>query len=212
MPALASYVIDRESIKLDGYRLLCLFYANKEIARRSDPVKEFPDAAAKLEDDYFARELTRLLLSIAIALRTLDDQMQGLAQSDDARTKYMAARQIANDHFTCVLSEDLPLREVCNKIIHAVTVEPFQTDGQHPHEYDEMAMDSWREHHDHDSDTQPPLGLGWQHLSGFVGLSGTRGRERWAHVLCVPTFIEAIYVALSDPTTGWHVPAINLER
>lgn len=212
MPALASYVIDRESIKLDAYRLLCLFYANREIARRSDPVKEFPDAAAKLEDDYFARELTRLLLSIAIALRTLDDQIQGLPESDEARAKYMAARHTANNDFPCVLSERLPLREVCNKIIHAITVEPFQTEGQHPHEYDEMAMDSWREHRDPDSNCQPPLALGWQHLSGFVGLSGTKGRERWAHVLCVPTFIEAIYASLSAPTGGWHVPSISVEK
>jgi hypothetical protein len=208
MPVLASYVIDRESIKLDAYRLLCLFYANREIARRSDPVGEFPDAAAKLEEVYFGRELTRLLLSVAVALRTLDDQMQGLPDPDETRVKYMAARQIANNQFTSVLSDSLPLREVCNKIIHAVSVEPLHTDGQQPHEYDEMMMDSWREHRDPDSDAEPPRELGWQHLSGFVGLSGTKGRERWAHVLCVPTFIEAIYVLLSDPTTGWHVEPI----
>lgn len=33
----SSYVLDREAIKLNAYRLICHFYANKEIARHTDP-------------------------------------------------------------------------------------------------------------------------------------------------------------------------------
>jgi len=46
----SSYVLDRESIKLNVYRLICHFYANKEIARRADPDTK-DDAIAKLEDN-----------------------------------------------------------------------------------------------------------------------------------------------------------------
>jgi hypothetical protein len=96
MPTLATYVLDRESIKLDAYRLLSLFYANKEIARRSDPMGDFPDAAAKLEQEYFGREMTRLLLTISIALRTLDDHRE---QPVPMRVvvRYAAARGLQQD-------------------------------------------------------------------------------------------------------------------
>jgi hypothetical protein len=103
----------------------------------------------------------------------------------------------------------MPLREVCNKTIHASEVEPHKTSGEGPHQYDEMAADSWNEHYDPDSSAEPPAELGWKHLSGFVWLGGTKGRERWGHLLCVPTFVEAIYVLLSEPTRGWHVEPIR---
>tara|TARA_R110002167_G_scaffold361651_1_gene580174 strand:+ start:59 stop:319 length:261 start_codon:yes stop_codon:yes gene_type:complete len=73
----SSYVLDREAIKLNAYRLICHFYANKEIARHTDPDTR-NDAIAKLEDNYFFREISRLLLEVAISLRVLDDQMKNL--------------------------------------------------------------------------------------------------------------------------------------
>ncbi len=71
----SSYVLDREAIKLNTYRLICHFYANKEIARHTDPDTR-DDAIARLKDNYFFREISRLLLEIAISLRVLDDQMK----------------------------------------------------------------------------------------------------------------------------------------
>ncbi|MET0010730.1 MAG: hypothetical protein ABW109_22985, partial [Candidatus Thiodiazotropha sp. 6PLUC4] len=62
----SSYLLDRETIKLNAYRLICHFYANKEIARNTDPDTR-DDAIAKLEDNYFFREISRLLLEVAIS-------------------------------------------------------------------------------------------------------------------------------------------------
>ena len=88
----SSYVLDREAIKRHAYQLICLFYANKKIARLSDPMHDYPDAAALLERAFFPRELTRLLLNIAIALRTLDDQMNAQPAADPVRVAYVKAR------------------------------------------------------------------------------------------------------------------------
>src|SRR5437899_1655108 len=103
MHPLSSYVLDREAIKLNAYRLICLFYANKEIARLSDPMHEYPDAAALLERVFFARELTHLLLNIAIALRTLDDQMNALSTTDPLRMSYAKARENVNKRHNCMM-------------------------------------------------------------------------------------------------------------
>jgi hypothetical protein len=59
-----TYELDAEQIKLNAYRLGCLFFANKEIARRSDPAS--PSPAAQLEQHFFVREMSHLLLQIAI--------------------------------------------------------------------------------------------------------------------------------------------------
>jgi hypothetical protein len=77
----STYMLDTETLKLNSYRLVCLFYANKEVSRTSDP--EQPDAgAAKLERNHFAREMTYLVLSIAIVVRVLDDQMRALPENE----------------------------------------------------------------------------------------------------------------------------------
>jgi hypothetical protein len=41
------YTLDNESLKLDVYRLVCLFHANKQIARSSEP--DGSDAQSDLE-------------------------------------------------------------------------------------------------------------------------------------------------------------------
>jgi hypothetical protein len=48
----SKYVLDREAIKLNAYRLLSHFYANKEIARQAYPDTR-DDSIAILEDNYF---------------------------------------------------------------------------------------------------------------------------------------------------------------
>ena len=189
MLALSSYALDRDSIKLDAYRLICLFYANKEIARRSDPTDEYPDSVARLEKAFFPREMSRLLLSIAIGLRTLDDQMSLLPIDASERIKYFAARNRAN-RYNCMMFDDMSLREVCNKIVHANVVEPHTTEGLEPHEYDLLA---WEASEDHSL-------IGWEHLSGNIRLGGKKAGKQWWHLLQVPLFVEAVNEQLSDET------------
>lgn len=187
MVGLSSYTLDRDSIKLDAYRLICLFYANKEIARRSDPTNEFPDSAARLEKAFFPREMSRLLLSIAIGLRTLDDQMRNLRADASERVKYIAARDRAN-RLQCMMFDEMPLREVCNKIVHATVVEPHTREGVEPHEYDLLAWEA----------SDDDASIGWEHLSGNIRLGGKKAGEQWWHLLEVPIFVEAVYKQLSD--------------
>lgn len=187
MLALSSYALDRESIKLDAYRLICLFHASKEIARRSDPTHEYPDAAASLERTFFPREMSRLLLSIAIGLRTLDDQMNRLPRTSPERLQYVAARDRA-DRFHCMMFDEMSLREVCNKIVHASVVEPHFTEGAEPHAYDLMAWEA----------TDEESSIGWQHLSGNIRLGGQKAGAQWWHLLEVPVFIEAVCEQLSS--------------
>ena len=198
MQPLASYVLDRELVLLNAYRLLCLFYANKEIARLSDPTGEFPDPAALLEQKYFPSEMTHLLLSIAISVRTIDDQMQCLPVSHPEKQRYFAARDKVNKRFSCMMFDQMTLREACNKIIHASVVEPHTTGGLGVHKYDEYMWEEWQEGHlDSDEPREEPQPLHWEHLSGLVRLGGKHNREQWWHLLEVPVFVEAVQQLLS---------------
>lgn len=193
----STYTLDRESIKLNAYRLLTLFYANKEIARRSDPGQR-DDAASQLERNFFAREMTQLLLSIAIGVRVLDDQMKGLTSRAPLREPYFQRRDEVNRRYQCMMFDQMPLRDVCNKIIHATTVEPHATKGAESHQIDEYNWLGWSE-----ADVQSPGEVGpepapieWEHLSGNIRLGGRQAKEQWWHLLEVPTFVQAVFELL----------------
>lgn len=175
-----TYEFDAEQIKLNAYRLGCLFFANKEIARRSDPAS--PSAAAQLEQHFFVREMSHLLLQIAIALRVMDDQMRARPKDDSKRAEYFRRRENADKQFQCMMFDELPLREVCNKIIHALVVEPHVQEAVDAHHLDELANEY----------ACPEDAVKWSHLTGNIRLVGQKGRENWYHLLEVPVFIEAI--------------------
>ena len=200
MLQLSAYVLDREAIRLDAYRLLCLFYANKEIARQSDPVNHHPDQALLLERRYFPRELTRLLLSVAIAIRTLDDQMEHLSIENADRKKYVLARDHANAQHLCMMFDEMSLREVCNKIIHATVVEPHTQEGVESHQYDEYMWEAWQQNYDEAGSTESdrPEPIPWEHLSGKVRLGGKQFGKQWWHLLEIPTFVSAVFDLLRD--------------
>lgn len=185
-----TYEFDSEQIKLNTYRLACLFFANKEIARRSDPSS--PDGLARLEQQFFTREMTHLLLQIAIALRVMEDQMLALAPHDPKRQGYLRRRDETKRQFDCMMFDDLSLRQVCNKIIHALIVEPHVTDADISHSLDERAA---AYANSDDADEEGGLEwtpIEWHHLTGNIRLGGRDGREEWYHLLDVPTFVEAI--------------------
>jgi hypothetical protein len=133
-----TYELDAEQIKLNAYRLGGLFFADKEIARRSDPAS--PNAAAWLEQHFFVREMSHLLLQIAIALRVMDDQMRARPEADTGRAEYFRRRDETDKQFQCMMFDELPLREVCNKIIHATIVEPHLEEAVGSHHMDESGL------------------------------------------------------------------------
>ncbi|CAG9933968.1 hypothetical protein [Candidatus Nitrotoga arctica] len=189
-----TYTLDAEKLKLNAYRLLCLFYANTEIARTSDP-EEPTDAATSLERQFFAREMTELLLSIAIGIRVLDDQMLSLEPTNDLRVSYLAKKEQVNKARHCMMFDEMPLREVCNKIIHAVVVEPHSTEGTGSHQIDKYNWQGYSEAKDQSPDEEwaEPEPVKWNHLSGNIRLGGSRKKEQWWLLLMVPEFVEAVY-------------------
>lgn len=193
----STYTLDRESIKLNAYRLLTLFYANKEIARLSDPMQR-DDAASQLERTFFAREMTQLLLNIAIGMRVLDDQMKGLPVADPMRQAYLQRRDELNRSHHCMMFDDMSLREVCNKIIHATTVEPHSTKGSDSHKIDEYNWLGWSEVEEASpGEAGPePDPIEWEHLSANIRLGGQQAKEQWWYLLEVPTFVQAVFELL----------------
>lgn len=192
-------MFDQAAIRLNAYRLICLFYANKEIARQSDPTGEFPDPAAVLEREFFARELTHLLLTIAISLRALDDQMGNLPKGDLTRIGYENRKQYANNRHRCMMFDDMLLREVCNKIIHASVVEPHNREGSESHRYDEYMWEAWQAAREEDPEYQAPSieTIDWVHFSGNVRLAGTKSGKQWWQLLEIPLFVDAVQAITS---------------
>ena len=191
-----TYELDAEQIKLNAYRLGCLFFANKEIARRSDP--DAPSAVAKLEQHFFKREMSHLLLQIAISLRVMDDQMRALPEKDAKRSVYFCRRDEINNKFQCMMFDELPLREVCNKIIHALTVEPDITDALDSHHLDDIANNFACLEGAEEGGAIIWDPVKWRHLTGNIRLIGLNGKEEWHQFLEVPEFIEAITSLLRD--------------
>ena len=98
---------------LELYRLLALFLASKSFAalRTNYPGEGF-DAIYKIQEveDY---EITRLLLSLAITARVIDDREGRVFELVGSN-----CGQLEKDVGTTDV-EILDLREACNKIIHA---------------------------------------------------------------------------------------------
>jgi len=78
------YVFDSNSILEKTYELLCIFFANKEIARQSDPDDENAPLVS-LEKRFFEAKISRLLIEVAASFRVLSDQLAKLPESDAKR-------------------------------------------------------------------------------------------------------------------------------
>lgn len=190
----SSYVLDREAIKLNAYRLICHFYANKEIARHTDPDTR-DDAIAKLEDNYFFREISKLLLEVAISVRVLDDQMKKVNETSEIRIHYDTAMEQVNRHYSCMMFDEMKLREVCNKIIHAEVVEPHIHESEDGgHEIDNYNWLGWSDavEQSGDENSPAPEPIKWKYLTNNVRLGGKHRGSQWWHLLEVPTFVGAI--------------------
>jgi hypothetical protein len=180
------YRIDKSMVLQKAYLLLCLFFANKEIARVSNP-NNSNDSLKSLEELFFSPEVSRLLIEIAIAVRVIDDQIPKLSPTDKTRINYEASKQIVDKLEYALFDDlDLTLREVCNKIIHSDIMEPHYADGTEPHELDLPYKHGYGDKEIH-----------WQQLNGFVRLSGSKGKEVWYVLLNIQVFIRGVYKLLT---------------
>jgi N6-adenosine-specific RNA methylase IME4 len=76
-----------------------------------------------------------------------------------------------------MMFDEMPLREVCNKIIHALVVEPHLTEAVDSHHLDDLANSvAWPEDAEEGGTIQwDPVK--WTHLSGNIRLVGRKGKR-----------------------------------
>ena len=175
------YQIDRGVLLQKAYFLLCFFFANKEISRRTD--SNIPDEPLSvLEARFFESEASRALIELAVGLRVIDDQMRQLPVKDETRKRYERRRKVVN-YYDCDLfpQKHLGFREICNKIIHSDVMEPHLSEGSEPHERDSAHLFG-----------DEGKSINWTHINGYVGLSGRHGKEEWNVLLDIEIFIKAV--------------------
>ncbi len=176
-----------------------MFYANKEISRLAD-LEDASDAHSALQARFFAREMTHLLLNIAIGLRVLDDQMLVMKPDAQERAAYLQRRDAVHKIYGISVFDELTFREVCNKVIHAIVVEPHFTEGYEKHAEDhknDLAY-SYAAESTTSEEFLEPERVKWQHLSGSIRLGGTQSKEQWWHLLDAPEFVAAVNYVLGD--------------
>lgn len=94
---------------LELHRLVCIFLASRSFADLRQAPVEYPDVLDPLlerEDE----EITRILLSVAITARVVDDREEKLFELVAGNCGALEEGEATNP---------LTLREACNKIIHA---------------------------------------------------------------------------------------------
>lgn len=181
------YILDRGTVLLKVYQLLCLFFANKEISRRSTP-DEVGSPLQSLERRFFEGEASRLLLEIAIAVRVLDDQAHRLPHGDPRRVNHERRMAAVCDYAYGLFDDiDLDLRKTCNKIVHSDVMEPSTKEGWEPHESD-------TDHLYGDADRS----IKWKHLDGYIRLCGTDRSKKWYVLLDLEVFATAVFEVLHE--------------
>jgi len=175
------YVFDNNHILEKSYDLLCAVFANKEIARRSDPTDDEAPLGL-LEKKFFETKVTRLLIEIAASLRVMSDQMFKLPDNNPEKITY-DSRIATIDNYDFGLFDDLNLnfRETCNKIIHSEIFEFHFREGMEGHETDVAYLAGVQDKE-----------VDWKHLNGYVRLSGKKFKDTWIVLLDIEVFISAV--------------------
>ncbi len=110
------FVVDKLRVQLLAYRLITVFLSSKELSNLCTLDDETPSL---MKQQFEQSEIEHLLLQIAILVRAADDsarsgQTFGISWNPKVGT---LIQNLETD-----TTEDLMLREACNKIIHAEKV------------------------------------------------------------------------------------------
>jgi len=112
------HLFDGGSVRLDLWRLLTSFLAEKEFSKLSEPeLGDHDQPLLGLNSEFALDEITRILLSSAVALRVLDDRNGG-ALSQVAG----GCGELQPDLAQAGQTTPLTLRGACNKILHATAI------------------------------------------------------------------------------------------
>lgn len=143
---------------LDLYRLVCLFLADKRVAKLGPDYYHIWN----LKNEFLRSEVTRILISTAIAIRIRIDQKEKKLSKE---LKAPCGKLYPN--LPSRKSEPLTLREACNKIIHATKIR-----------FDIEVPPSAR--YGHDVYLNAP----------YLYLYGERNSEKWRAKLSIVEFAE----------------------
>ena len=119
--------------------------------------------------------------------------MKKLSKTSELQKSYFAARDTVNKR-SCMMFDNMSLREVCNKIIHADVVEPHFRNATESHKIDEYNMVGFWEAQEMSPNVElaEPEPIVWEHLTYNIRLGGTHRGKQWWHLLMLPVFIEVI--------------------
>jgi len=161
-----AHLIDPGPFALDLYRLICMVFADRQIAKHGETSR----AIHEMRISYLFPEVTRILISCATAMRIEFDQRQSRSAIEQRECGKLYPSWATNRKKVEVLG----LREACNKIIHATDVRFDAVIPNAPLNPDEEGA----------------------YLRPYVYLYGTKDREDWRVVLSVLDFAECGSTAL----------------
>jgi hypothetical protein len=121
-----------EAALLELSRLLAIFLASKSFAALRKAHPEYPDVLdplADAQDD----EITRILLTLAIIARVIDDREEGAL--DFIANEWSGELEEKVPTKAHILIKHLGIRDACNKIIHANKVHFDLDTDEHGQKY-----------------------------------------------------------------------------
>jgi len=167
----AGHLFDTTPVRLDLWRLLLIFLADREFATLTQD-EFFADGYQQLllglGSEFAEDEASRILLSSAIALRVLDDR-DGVLEHFGPCGELQANLQAGD-------TLPLTLREACNKIVHAEQMN-----------YDVERLDGG-------PIDQP--GISPAYIRPLLYLYGTHRKTKWRCVLDVVSYVRGAAAAL----------------
>jgi hypothetical protein len=107
------------NVLLDIYRLLTIFMASKGIAELEMPLPHlYAEDPLQRFDEFESDEMTRILLTVAITIRVIDDR-----ESKSFDFLALNCGCLTPNTGDAMRVSDLTVREACNKVLHASKIE-----------------------------------------------------------------------------------------
>lgn len=166
-----NYVINADTVLKDVYRLLSLVMGDHALALLPDDGYHL---LVGLRDQFVEDELVHLLIGTAVMNRSHDDHMSGPRRDEDELSFVpvtLICGTLTTEGRTETVTEDLLLREACNKIIHA----------------DEIRVDA-----------ETVENAAFPFLPQNVILIGRAYGRPWQGVLNVPNYVRATIMNFRD--------------
>lgn len=192
--------VDIDSIHHNNFVLLNIAYGAEKFARSHD---------LGSDDDYpitrgyylgwLKYTLSEKLIDTAIKTRIILDMIgaEEKRYKQDGEKYTVDIRKLDNEiSGKYNIASDFPgganvtLRECCNKIIHALDIQPIYENGDEEHYLDE----------------ESEIKREWKYWDGSLDLSGLKGQEEWHFELYVSNFCTALEELIStlESTVDWQ--------